>query len=118
MSRPESETLPKSGRSCPLRRLKQVDLPAPFGPINANSSPGPSSKGTPATACTPPKDFVRFLTDRRDIRAVVRGSWFVGSVGALREPAECASDPSRKREHQEQNHPTQHDSPILRRAHD
>ena len=38
-SRPSSRIEPASGASWPLTMLKQVVLPAPFGPISASSSP-------------------------------------------------------------------------------
>jgi hypothetical protein len=41
---------PRSGRSWPLIMLKQVDFPAPFGPMSASSSPAWMSKSTPRTA--------------------------------------------------------------------
>ncbi len=46
---------PESGASWPLIMLKQVDLPAPFGPIMARNSPRPISNETSLTARTPPK---------------------------------------------------------------
>ena len=45
---------PASGTSWPFSRLKQVVLPAPFGPMSATTSPGSSVKDTFFTACTPP----------------------------------------------------------------
>ena len=55
MSSPSNRIAPLSGASWPLIMLKQVDLPAPLGPIMARNSPRPISKLTPSTACTPPK---------------------------------------------------------------
>lgn len=56
-SRPSSRTEPASGRNCPPTTLKQVDLPAPFGPINASMRPASSSNETSASASMPPKDL-------------------------------------------------------------
>ena len=58
-SRPSSRTLPASAPSWPFSMLKQVVLPAPFGPIIASSSPASTPKLTSRTACTPPKDLAR-----------------------------------------------------------
>ena len=52
---PSNRISPESGGSWPLIMLKQVDLPAPFGPIMARNSPGATSKLTSLTARTPPK---------------------------------------------------------------
>src|SRR5690606_38814792 len=41
----------------PVRILKTVVLPAPFGPINPTSSPGLSSRLKPETARSPPKEI-------------------------------------------------------------
>ena len=43
-SSPARRIEPSSGRSCPLTRLKSVDLPAPFGPMMLTSSPSRDSK--------------------------------------------------------------------------
>ena len=61
-STPPSFTDPASGASWPPTMLKQVVLPAPFGPISASISPGASEKLTFATARTPPKDFESLRT--------------------------------------------------------
>ena len=45
MSPSEQPTRPASGRSWPFSMLKQVDLPAPFGPISASISPGCDGEG-------------------------------------------------------------------------
>jgi hypothetical protein len=43
--------------------LKQVDLPAPLGPIIASISPRTSPKLTSRTACTPPNALESAVTD-------------------------------------------------------
>src|SRR5215218_10420477 len=48
-----------SRRICPVRHLKKVLLPAPFGPIRQRSSRSRSEKLTLFTACTPPKRIDR-----------------------------------------------------------
>ena len=45
-------------RWAPVITLISVDLPAPFSPTSAWTSPGSSSNETPLSACTPPKDLV------------------------------------------------------------
>jgi len=40
-----------------------VDLPAPFCPSSARTSPARKSNETSRTACVPPKDFDRPATD-------------------------------------------------------
>ena len=50
--------------------LKQVVLPAPFGPISASISPAARSKLTSSTAFTPPNDLREIL--RTDSRLTAR----------------------------------------------
>ena len=49
-----SSTAPSLGASTPVRRLKNVVFPAPFGPMSEHSSSPPSSKSTWSTATRPP----------------------------------------------------------------
>ena len=53
---PSSAIDPSCGWYTPLRQLKIDVLPAPLGPMMANSSPAETSKLTPFTAVTPAKD--------------------------------------------------------------
>src|SRR4051794_15614321 len=53
-----------SRRICPVRHLKNVLLPAPFGPIRQRSSRSRSEKLTLLTACTPPKRIDRSRVSR------------------------------------------------------
>ena len=62
MSSPASFTRPRSGRIAPEIRLKNVVLPAPFGPMIAVSEPAGKSSVTFCIAATPPKDFERSST--------------------------------------------------------
>src|SRR5690242_4503224 len=59
MSRPRNSTWPWLGSSCPVSILKNVLLPAPFGPIRQRSSPSSRTKLTLLTALTPPKCMLR-----------------------------------------------------------
>src|SRR6185295_16939572 len=47
--------LPASGAYTPVSTLISVDLPAPFWPMSAWTSPARSVSSTPARACTPGK---------------------------------------------------------------
>src|SRR5262245_5555174 len=46
---------PASGVTAPLSTFIKVDLPAPFSPMRACTSPGRSSRSTPRSACVEPK---------------------------------------------------------------
>src|SRR5215471_4125836 len=58
--RPLMESEPESGQSgcsAPVMILIRVDLPAPFSPTSAWTSPARRSNETPLSACTAPNDF-------------------------------------------------------------
>src|ERR1700736_1713741 len=59
MSSPWNRMRPTVGRSTPVRQLKNVLLPAPFGPMMARISPRRISKSTLLSAVNPPKRIVR-----------------------------------------------------------
>src|SRR2546425_2721946 len=59
MSSPSNMILPAVGRSTPVTQLKNVDLPAPFGPIMARISPGCTAMETLLSAVSPSKRTVR-----------------------------------------------------------
>ena len=59
-SSPSSRTCPESGGKAPLMRLKKVLLPAPLGPITADSEPEGKVIDTSSMAWTPPNALVRF----------------------------------------------------------
>jgi hypothetical protein len=46
--------VPESGRDRVVRIFMVVDLPAPFGPSSANTSPAATSKSIPSSARWPP----------------------------------------------------------------
>src|SRR5918911_93605 len=52
---PSSTIRPASGCSAPLRIFIRVDLPAPFSPTRAWTSPGATSRETPRSARVGPK---------------------------------------------------------------
>src|SRR5262245_24670054 len=58
MSSPSSMMRPLVGRSTPVRQLKKVDLPAPFGPMTARISPWCTSIETLLRAVNPPNCIV------------------------------------------------------------
>src|SRR5260370_28642309 len=64
MSRPSKTTRPAVGVNRPVTLLNRVVLPAPFGPMNANTSPRLMCRLTLSTATSPPKRFVRFVSSR------------------------------------------------------
>src|SRR5437588_11989413 len=64
MSRPSKTTRPAVGVNRPVTLLKSVVLPAPFGPISANTSPRLMCRLTLSTATRPPKRLVRLVSSR------------------------------------------------------
>src|ERR1700730_12243237 len=58
MSSPLNSIRPEVGRRIPVRQLKKVLFPAPFGPMIARSSPRPTSELTLLSAAKPPKRTV------------------------------------------------------------
>src|SRR3954466_11367544 len=64
MSWPSNETLPKVASRSPVRQLKKVDLPAPFGPIRPRISPCSSVTLAVSTALKLPKAFVTSRASR------------------------------------------------------
>src|SRR5579883_1515806 len=65
MSSPLNRMRPEEGRRTPVRQLKKVLLPAPFGPMMARTSSRASSKLTPLSAASPPKRTVSRSVRRR-----------------------------------------------------
>src|SRR5664280_122112 len=61
-SKPATLTSPAVGRARVQSMLMVVDLPAPFGPRNANTSPSQTSKLIPSTAVNWPNRLVRSRT--------------------------------------------------------
>ncbi len=59
MSFPSKKMLPRVGTRNLVSKLKNVVLPAPFGPINAWMWPRRTRKSTPPTATNPLNSFVR-----------------------------------------------------------
>src|SRR5213593_4642629 len=103
MRRPRHRTSPASARSWPVRMLKNVDLPAPLGPMRARISPRCSANDTPSTARTPPKAR----------RTPSTSSTAPRSATAL---ADDAEQPARKSEHEDNQDDAEHERPVLRVA--
>src|SRR5258708_30016861 len=68
---PSTRTLPALGRYTRVMTLKRVVLPAPFGPINATTSPASTVKETRSSATTPPKRTLSSRTSSSVISAKV-----------------------------------------------
>src|SRR5215831_8631727 len=60
-SRPSKCTVPEVGRRSPVRQLKNVDLPAPLGPMSPSTSPSLTATEASSTALNAPKAIVRRL---------------------------------------------------------
>src|SRR5262245_27988396 len=88
--------------------LKQVDFPAPLGPISARNSPSLTSKLTFSTACTPPKAFDKLRCGARSC-----------GLSPRRHPlAQRADDAAREHQHQQQDHGAEQAAPERGLAHD
>src|SRR5438445_10371707 len=64
MSLPSNSTLPEVAARSPVRQLKNVDLPAPFGPIRPRISPCCSVTDAASTALKLPKALVTSRASR------------------------------------------------------
>src|SRR5947199_2977009 len=64
MSCPSNSTLPEVASRSPVRQLKKVDFPAPFGPIRPRISPCSSVTEAASTALKLPKAFVTSWASR------------------------------------------------------
>src|SRR5438477_2460006 len=62
---PPTESDPASGDSAPLRILMSVELPAPFSPTIACTSPACRSNETSRSARAPANDLVMDVASRR-----------------------------------------------------
>ena len=80
MSWPSNSTLPEVESRSPVRQLKKVDLPAPFGPIRPRISPCSSVTDAASTALKLPKALVTSRASRS----------MGGSRRGRRRPAFCA----------------------------
>src|SRR4051794_31432423 len=83
--------------------LKQVLLPAPFGPIRATTSPASTARSTPATAATPPKRLAMPSAARTGSKR----------LGLGRAPPEEAGEPLGEGEDQEDDRQAEQEAPEL-----
>src|SRR3989442_10794971 len=65
MSSPANRMRPALGFSTPVTQLKNVDLPAPLGPMMARTSPAGTAMLTSLSAVRPPNRMVSFSVRRR-----------------------------------------------------
>src|SRR5262245_6192838 len=73
-SRPWKCTLPLVGARSPVRQLKNVDFPAPFGPISPSTSPGLTATEASSTALKAPNALV-ILRASSSMRLLGRGGF-------------------------------------------
>src|SRR5437879_11436536 len=107
-SRPLSFTWPRSGRRCPVIRLKSVVLPAPLGPMIAPMLPRGASRLTPPTATKPSKTLTRSRTS----------STARSTEEAAGERADGAGDAAGKAEQEHHQDGPEHERPVLGVRHD
>src|SRR5258706_262324 len=83
---PAISIVPASGWWAPVMSLMSVDLPAPFSPSNAWTSPWRKSNETPLSARTAPKDLVMEVSWSKE--AVMHWKYLLGHHDA---PARLAA---------------------------
>src|SRR6185436_6266918 len=104
-SRPSISTRPLEGGRSPASMLMSVDLPAPFGPITACSSPMRASSETSLTAAKPPKWRVSFL--------VARTTSPTGRPPALEQRGAHAQQSPRQQQRSEHDEAAHPELPVL-----
>src|SRR5215207_2549107 len=67
---PSIRSSPPSGSTAPVMILMRVDLPAPFSPMSACTSPARSSSEALFSACTPAYDLVMSVARRSGTSAI------------------------------------------------
>src|SRR3989475_550736 len=97
---PRNATRPASAASWPVRMLKNVVFPAPFGPMSARISPRGNSKETPSPARRPPSVWRPPPTPST-----------TPAPAPLRHDTE---EPARTREPQRDQNPAEDELPVLR----
>src|SRR3990172_7508692 len=75
MSSPSKTIRPAVGRSTPVTQLKNVDFPAPFGPMIARTSPRGTATETSLSAVSPPKRTVS-----RSVRRIAESDVTLGEL--------------------------------------
>src|SRR5215831_5627387 len=111
MSLPSSSTCPASGRRCPVRRLKKVDLPAPLGPITAAISPRATARLTPSTAVKPSKALrMERTSSMAALRLRCRPRLLTPAARRFRQRAD---DPAGEDEEKDDQHRAEHERPVF-----
>src|SRR3984893_12626435 len=110
MSWPSNSTLPELDRRSPVKQLKKVDLPAPFGPIRPRMSPCSNVTEAASTALKLPKAFVMSRASRS--MACSHNSRGLLRLAALfQEPLDQGQDAARlKARDQDDDRTVQHES--------
>src|SRR6478735_12210019 len=91
MSWPSNSTLPEVETRSPVRQLKKVDLPAPFGPIKPRMSPGSSVTLAASTALKLPKALVTSRASR-SMAGSLRGR---GRLASVQQPVDQGQNAAR-----------------------
>ena len=86
MSSPLNTIRPEDGRNTPVRQLKKLLFPAPFGPMIARISPRPTSKLTRLRAVRPPKRRIRSSV-RRSVAGALSPATSAGTATSNETPA-------------------------------
>src|SRR3990172_5904261 len=79
MSSPSKTIRPAVGRSTPVTQLKNVDFPAPFGPMIARTSPRGTATETSLSAVSPPNRTVS-----RSVRRIAESDVTLGVLAGGR----------------------------------
>src|SRR5437764_10941062 len=91
---PAKLTVPWLGARMPVIRLNRVDLPAPFGPMTARTSPSATRIDTWSTAISPPK---RRVSSSSSSNATIN---FRFGPAATETGTNQAPDPLRRKNHE------------------
>src|SRR5512145_110666 len=120
ISCPLKRTRPRLGRISPERRLRNVVLPAPLGPMMACVSPRRNPSDTPFTAASAPNDFDSPSVSSRN--SVIAGGSarddrrFAAAVLVRRPPSESchqASDPIGQEQNDANDEKPDHQQPVF-----
>src|ERR1700742_680369 len=106
---PSKRTVPALGFTPPVIRLNSVDLPAPFGPITARTSPASTRIVTRSTATIPPKRRVNWSNSRSANRGNPPPRALARRPPPLRERGGCQQAPDSLRCEQHKADEDQHE---------
>src|SRR5437763_11786083 len=104
---PAKLTVPWLGARMPVIRLNRVDLPAPFGPMTARTSPSATRIDTWSTAVSPPK---RRVSSSSSSNATIN---FQFSPAATEAGANQAPDSLRRKHHESDKDEPEEQGPGL-----